>query len=418
MSRVSQVPKSPHILNWCTTLRRHSLPNRHRACEERRLPVARKIRWGTVSQHRNLLVYQSISFTPVARHRQPAALSGAGGNAVAAQRDLFARLEAEMTDKSAARARRTSLVAGDEYNEADIEVLEGLEPVRRRPGMYIGGTDEKALHHLFAEVIDNSMDEAVAGHATWIEVRLDADGFLTVTDNGRGIPVDPHPKFKNKSALEVDHDHAARRRQIRRQGLSDIGRPARRRRLGRQRAVGTAGSRGRARPAALSHGVLARRSADQAGKARLDHEPARHQGALPARRADLRQGRQLQAGAALEHGALEGLSVRRRRDPLVVRSGAHQGRHAGRSGVPFPRRAQGLSGGQHRRGDAWSPRTSSPAASRRKAGTARSNGRSPGSRTTTASAAPTATPFRPPRAARTRMACAQRCPRRCAPTAS
>jgi len=93
--------------------------------------------------------------------------------------------------------------ASDSYSAADIEVLEGLEPVRRRPGMYIGGTDEKALHHLFAEVIDNSMDEAVAGHATFIEVELDADGFLTVTDNGRGIPVDPHPKFKNKSALEV-----------------------------------------------------------------------------------------------------------------------------------------------------------------------------------------------------------------------
>ncbi|MBO6757123.1 MAG: DNA topoisomerase IV subunit B [Roseibium sp.] len=89
------------------------------------------------------------------------------------------------------------------YSAADIEVLEGLEPVRRRPGMYIGGTDEKALHHLFAEVIDNSMDEAVAGHATWIDVSLDADGYLTVVDNGRGIPVDPHPKFKDKSALEV-----------------------------------------------------------------------------------------------------------------------------------------------------------------------------------------------------------------------
>src|SRR6185437_9230760 len=77
------------------------------------------------------------------------------------------------------------------------------EPVRRRPGMYIGGTDEKALHHLFAEVIDNSMDEAVAGHASFIEVDLDAAGFLSVTDNGRGIPVDAHPKFKDKSALEV-----------------------------------------------------------------------------------------------------------------------------------------------------------------------------------------------------------------------
>ncbi|GGD88721.1 DNA topoisomerase 4 subunit B [Aureimonas endophytica] len=90
-----------------------------------------------------------------------------------------------------------------DYTAADIEVLEGLEPVRRRPGMYIGGTDEKALHHLFAEVIDNSMDEAVAGHANFIEVALEADGSLTVTDNGRGIPVDPHPKYTNKSALEV-----------------------------------------------------------------------------------------------------------------------------------------------------------------------------------------------------------------------
>ncbi len=90
----------------------------------------------------------------------------------------------------------------DGYSAADIEVLEGLEPVRRRPGMYIGGTDAKALHHLFAEVIDNSMDEAVAGHATFIEVELSADGFLSVTDNGRGIPVDMHPKFR-KPALEV-----------------------------------------------------------------------------------------------------------------------------------------------------------------------------------------------------------------------
>jgi topoisomerase-4 subunit B len=82
-------------------------------------------------------------------------------------------------------------------------VLEGLEPVRRRPGMYIGGTDERAMHHLVAELLDNAMDEAVAGHAERIELELDADGFVTVTDNGRGIPVEPHPKFKPKSALEV-----------------------------------------------------------------------------------------------------------------------------------------------------------------------------------------------------------------------
>ncbi len=89
------------------------------------------------------------------------------------------------------------------YTAKDIEVLEGLEPVRRRPGMYIGGTDVNALHHLAAEIIDNSMDEAVAGHATRIELELKAGNVLVVRDNGRGIPVDPHPKFKNKSALEV-----------------------------------------------------------------------------------------------------------------------------------------------------------------------------------------------------------------------
>jgi len=90
-----------------------------------------------------------------------------------------------------------------DYNASSIEVLEGLEPVRRRPGMYIGGTDAHAMHHLFAEVLDNSMDEAVAGHATYIEVALAEDGFLSVSDNGRGMPVDPHPKFPKKSALEI-----------------------------------------------------------------------------------------------------------------------------------------------------------------------------------------------------------------------
>ncbi len=115
--------------------------------------------------------------------------------------DLFAVPE---TNGSTAPRAAPRVAGGDGgYTARDIEVLEGLEPVRRRPGMYIGGTDEKALHHLFAEVIDNSMDEALAGHAGFIEVELGADGFLSVTDNGRGIPVDPHPKFPKKSALEV-----------------------------------------------------------------------------------------------------------------------------------------------------------------------------------------------------------------------
>jgi topoisomerase-4 subunit B len=89
------------------------------------------------------------------------------------------------------------------YDASAIEVLEGLEPVRKRPGMYVGGTDERALHHLVAEVLDNAMDEAVAGHANRIEVELDADFAVTIRDNGRGMPVDPHPRFPGKSALEV-----------------------------------------------------------------------------------------------------------------------------------------------------------------------------------------------------------------------
>lgn len=96
-----------------------------------------------------------------------------------------------------------SATPANAYDASSIEVLEGLEPVRRRPGMYIGGTDERALHHLAAEVLDNAMDEAVAGHANRIEVTLDAGNRLTISDNGRGFPIDPHPKFPDKSALEV-----------------------------------------------------------------------------------------------------------------------------------------------------------------------------------------------------------------------
>src|SRR6476659_6428025 len=117
-----------------------------------------------------------------------------------ATNDLFGAAEPKGRALKVA-SRGSSAEAG--YTARDIEVLEGLEPVRRRPGMYIGGTDEKALHHLFAEVIDNAMDEALNGHADWIEVEMEANGFVCVTDNGRGIPVDPHPKYPKKSALEV-----------------------------------------------------------------------------------------------------------------------------------------------------------------------------------------------------------------------
>jgi len=121
--------------------------------------------------------------------------------AVAAQSSLF--------DEALSPPPANPLVEAHEprpagsYSAKDIEVLEGLEPVRKRPGMYIGGTDERALHHLFAEVLDNAMDEAVARHAKLIEVSLDAEGFLTCKDDGRGIPIDPHPKYPGKSALEV-----------------------------------------------------------------------------------------------------------------------------------------------------------------------------------------------------------------------
>jgi len=142
---------------------------------------------------------------PLRKIQEPETTPDMSKSAAARSPNLFGKLEKELEDKPIkAKPSKSASASGEgEYTAADIEVLEGLEPVRRRPGMYIGGTDEKALHHLFAEVIDNSMDEAVAGHATWIEVRVEADGFLTVIDNGRGIPVDPHPKFKPKSALEV-----------------------------------------------------------------------------------------------------------------------------------------------------------------------------------------------------------------------
>ncbi len=145
-----------------------------------------------------------------AKGKKPAAKAKVGPVAKAAKKSKKKSSTAVKTatsgpskgDKRRGAAEATTGTKNN-YSAKDIEVLEGLEPIRRRPGMYIGGTDERALHHLAAEIIDNSMDEAVAGHASYIDIHLAEDQTLTVTDNGRGIPVDPHPKFKDKSALEV-----------------------------------------------------------------------------------------------------------------------------------------------------------------------------------------------------------------------
>ncbi len=118
-------------------------------------------------------------------------------------RDLFDDPPPRAPQASRRKSAKQGGRKGRDYTARDIEVLEGLDPVRRRPGMYIGGTDVRALHHLAAEILDNAMDEAVAGHATRIEIAFNKDGTLSVRDNGRGIPIDPHPKFKSKSALEV-----------------------------------------------------------------------------------------------------------------------------------------------------------------------------------------------------------------------
>ena len=266
--------------------------------------------------------------------------------------DLFAALDTQVgklkeVAKAAKRAKAAPAkkavnglpLAEDSYSAADIEVLEGLEPVRRRPGMYIGGTDEKGLHHLFAEVIDNSMDEAVAGHATWIEVELEASGFVTVTDNGRGIPVDPHPKFKDKSALEVImtmlHSGGKFDSKVYETsgGLHGVGvsvvnalseslevEVARGRKLYRQRF-----SRGVPVEKLKELGEVHNR---RGTRTRFKPDPR-----------DLRQGRCVQARAPVRHDAVEGLSLRRRRDPLAVRARARQGQgHPGEGELPLPGR--------------------------------------------------------------------------------
>ena len=269
---------------------------------------------------------------------------------MASSRDLFGKLAEDMTDKSARRTRVAD--ASDNYTAADIEVLEGLEPVRRRPGMYIGGTDEKAMHHLFAEVLDNAMDEAVAGHATWIEVRFEADGFLSVIDNGRGIPVDPHPKFPKKSALEVimctlhsggKFDGKAYNTSG---GLHGVG-------------VSVVNALSETCEVEVARGQQLYRMVFSRGEPQTKLEKLgsimNRRGTKVRFRPDEKifgKGCAFKPATLLQDGAFEGLSVRRRRDPLVLRARADQGRHGARGRVPFPRRPEGLPHRAHRRPDA------------------------------------------------------------------
>ncbi len=296
--------------------------------------------------------------------------------------------------------KRLPLPARDnsDYSAKDIEVLEGLEPVRKRPGMYIGGTDEPALHHLAAEILDNAMDEAVAGHASFIEFSMEEGNWLTVRDNGRGIPVDPHPEVQESERAGGDPDDAAFGREVRRQGLCDLGRIARRRQFRGQRAVGGDGGRGRARPDAVEAVLCARQADDEAGQRRAGAQPPRHDDPLQARPGDLRRAG-LRAEPAVPAVPLEGLSVPRGGNPLELRARAaegRQGRCAAGGGAALPRRPARQPGGRYQRGAPRCCRRSGRARRRCRAKPPASwNGRWCGWRRATASCTPTATPCRP-----------------------
>ena len=228
------------------------------------------------------------------------------------------------------------LPQSDSYDASSIEVLEGLEPVRKRPGMYIGGTDERALHHLVAEVLDNSMDEAVAGHANRIEVELHADYAITVRDNGRGIPIDPHPKFPDKSALEVILCtlHAggkfSGKAYATSGGLHGVG----------ASVVNALSDRLRVE-VARNRELYAQdfsRGIPQGPVAKIGPapKPARHDLHLPPGCRDFWRA-EIPPRAAAEHGALQGLPVFRRGNPLEI--GHPRRRHPDGSDLPLPRRA-------------------------------------------------------------------------------
>ena len=299
---------------------------------------------------------------------------------------------------------------GDSYSAKDIEVLEGLEPVRRRPGMYIGGTDERG-----------AASPRRRGRSTtrWtrrspamprrIEIELGADGWVTVRDNGRGIPVDPHPRFPGQIGARSHPDDAAFRRQVRRRRLQDLGRPARRRRLGGQRALRRARGRGRARPPAVAPELLPRRSRRRSSRiaGRCRTGAARRCASIPTRRSS--------ASSA---------SGRRRstawRAPRPICSAASKSAGAATRRCRARTACRPRRGCISRAGSAISSRRASTAAPMltprpfrrpgrvsRKA--AASNGRSPGPRTRrTGSAIPIATRSRRRRAARMRPGCAAR----------
>ncbi|MGC4056244.1 MAG: ATP-binding protein [Paludibaculum sp.] len=297
----------------------------------------------------------------------------------AAQANLFddALNPAPVAPLAESHEPRPAPAKGSGYSAKDIEVLEGLEPVRKRPGMYIGGTDERALHHLFAEVLDNAMDEAVAGHAKVIEVILDAEGGLTVKDDGRGIPVDPHPKHPGKSALEVimtvlhsggkfSGDAYETSGGLHGVGVSVVNALS-------ERLEVTAFKDG------FEWRQVFARGKPLGGIEKLG--PSRKHGTdhpLRPGRADLRRRLRLQAGPPLPDGPLQGLPVRRRRDPLeaaIPRASTTRPRRRRPSASPTAWPTSWPSGSRAWRRSRPSP---SPAATSARARPARSSGPSPG----------------------------------------